>query len=219
VKQTRIGEFADMDKTETAEKFKNITTLTLELEEEQLASLFFLLQGGFFVEAVVGCTIEDFFVKQLALSPDYIQTRIQGIFLDGKPTDHIDTAIIRNGARLSLSGTMPGLAGMALRSGPLAVFRHGITHRETGDYGYTGDGFVELKLMNLLLKEMGPELLRKGIYLGSSKLAGYLSSLPAGFWQGCNNVLFNSDQVSPDMIQKGQWVHDNGMVKFSAVVT
>jgi hypothetical protein len=117
-----------VDKTEITEQLRNTSTMSLELGEEQLATLFLLLQNGFFIEACVGCSIKDFFSERLGLSPEYIQKRIQGIFLDGKPADHIETAIIRDGARLTISGTMPGLAGMALKSGPLAVFRHGITH-------------------------------------------------------------------------------------------
>lgn len=206
-----------MNKTKIAEQCHNAATLSLELAEEQVQSLFLLLQNGFFVKASVGCTIENFFLQQLQLSPDYIQARIQGIFLDGKPADHIDTAIIRDGSRLTLSGTMPGLAGMALRRGPLAVFRHGITHRETGDYNYSGDGFVLLKLLNLLMKGMGPGLFRKGIYINSSDLASYHGNLPAEFWQGCKNVLLNGGQVAPEIIQKGQWVPESRMVRFSVV--
>jgi len=206
-----------VNKTELAELCQSAATLSLEIVEEQIANLFLLLQNGFFVEACVGCTIENFFLDQLQLSPDYIQARIQGIFLDGKPADHIETAIIRDGARLTLSGTMPGLAGMALRRGPLAVFRHGITHRETGDYKYTGKGFVQLKLLNLLMKGMGPGLLRKGIYINAADLASYLGNLPAEFWQGCKMVSINGGQVAPEMIQKGQRFTENRMVRLSVV--
>ena len=200
-----------------AEQFRSAATLSLELAAEQVQSLFLLLQNGFFVEACVGCTIEKFFLEQLQLSPDYIQARIQGIFLDGKPADHIDTAIIRDGSRLTLSGTMPGLAGMALRRGPLAVFRHGITHRETGDYNYKGEGFVLLKILNLLMKGMGPGLFRKGIFINSSDLASYLGNLPAEFWEGRKRASLNGGQVAPEMIQKGEWIPENRMVRFSVV--
>lgn len=206
-----------MDKTETTEQFQNAATLSLELTEEQMAGLYLFLQNGFFVKAEVGCTMEDFFLNQLNLSPEYVQTRIQGIFLDGKPADHIDTAIIRDGTRLTLSGTMPGLAGMALKSGPLAVFRHGITHRETGDYTYSGDGYVQLKLLNLLMKDMGPELLRKGIYTYSAELTGFLGNLSAEFWQGCKTVSLNDRDVAPEMILKKQWISENKVVRFRVV--
>ena len=196
---------------------QNAASLSMELAEAQTAGLFLLLQNGFIVKACIGCSIKDFFHEQLGLSPEYVQDKIQGIFLDGKPADEIETAIIRDGARLTLSGTMPGLVGIALRRGPLAVFRLGITHRETGDNCHGGDGFVQLKLLNLLMKDLGPELLRKGIYLNASELAGYLGNLPAGFWQKCRKIVLDGAQIGPGMLQKGLWIPASGMVKFSVV--
>ena len=206
-----------MDKAEITEQLPKAATLSLEITEEQIAGLCLLLQNGFFIEACVGCTIKDFFIKQLGLSPDYVQARIQGIFLDGKPADDIDTAIIRDGARLTLSCAMPGLVGIALRRGPLAVFRQSITHRETGDYAYTGKGVIQLKLLNLLMKEMGPELLRKGIYINSSELAVYLGNLPAGFWQGCKIIALNGQEIAANLLKEGRWRPESSLVKFSIV--
>jgi hypothetical protein len=206
-----------VDKAEITEQLQKAATLSLELAEEQIASLFLLLQNGFFIKASVGCTIKDFFIKQLGLSPDYVQEKIQGIFLNGKPADDIETAIIRDGARLTLSFAMPGLVGIALRRGPLAVFRHSITHRETGDYSYTGKGVIQLKLLNLLMKEMGPELLRKGIYINSSELTGYLGNLSTGFWQECKTISLNGEKVSANLFKDGLWRPESEMVKFSVV--
>ena len=207
-----------MDKAEITEQLQKAATLSLQLAEEQIAGLCLLLQNGFFIEACVGCTIKDFFIKQLGLSPDYVQARIQGIFLDGKPADDIETALIRDGARLTLSGAMPGLVGIALRRrGPLAVFRHSITHRETGDYSYTGKGVIQLKLLNLLMKEMGPELLRKGIYINSSELAVYLGTLPTGFWQGCKIITLDGQEIAANLLKKGIWRPESSLVKFSVV--
>jgi hypothetical protein len=147
-----------------------------------------------------------------------VQARIQGIFLNGKPADDIETALIRDGARLTLSGAMPGLVGIALRRrGPLAVFRHSITHRETGDYSYTGKGIIQLKLLNLLMKEMGPELLRKGIYINASELAGYLGNLPTGFWQGCRTISLDGQRVAANLFKEGLWLPESSVVKFSVV--
>lgn len=201
-----------------SEQLQNVADLFFKLDENSLKDLFLLLQNGFFFKAEVGCTIEDFFLNQLHLSPDYIKTRIQGIFLNGKPTDHIDTAIIRDGARLTLSGTMPGLAGMSLRKGPLAVFRHGITHRETGDYSFSGSGFIQLKILNLLMNDLGPRLLQKGLYFPASDLARYLKGLPEEFWQGCKAVSLDNREVSPGLFKEGNEVFADGMVKFSAAL-
>ena len=204
-----------MNNPVNSEQLQSAASLSLKLEEYKVKNLYLLLQNGFYLEVEVGCTIEELFLNQLNLSPDFIKTRIQGIFLNGKPADHSDTAIVRDGARLTLSGTMPGLAGMSLRSGPLAVFRHGITHRETGDYNYSGKGSIQLKLLNLLMKYMGPGLLQKGIYLQATSLADYLNNLPESFWDGCREALLNDEQIAIELLQKGNWASENGMVKFS----
>jgi hypothetical protein len=206
-----------MDIAETKEQLQNAATLSLELAKDRTPSLFILLQNGFIVNARVGCSIMDFFLEQLNLRPDYIETRIPGIFLDGKPADHIDTAVIRDGARLTLSGTMPGLAGMALRRGPLAVFRHSITHREIGDYSYTGEGYVQLKLLNLLMQDMGPNLLRKGIYINAPELGCFLGNLPAAFWQDCKNILLDGRKVPAQLLREGRWQPSSSMVKLVVV--
>jgi len=210
-----LKEQESVDKTKIKKQLQKAANLSLELAKEQTACLFLLLQQGFYINASVGCSIKDFFLEQLGLSPDYIATRIQGIFLDGKPADDIDTAVVRDGARLTLSGTMPGLVGIALRRGPLAVFRHSITHRETGDYSYAGEGYVQLKLLNLLMKDMGPDLLRKGIYLNASELTDFLGNLPAEFWQGCKTISLDGRELAPDMFKDGGWRPESKMVKFS----
>jgi len=208
-----------VNKTEIRKQLQKAANLTLELAKDQTAKLFLLLQQGFFINASVGCSIREFFLEQLGLSPDYIEARIQGIFLDGKPADDFDTAVVRDGARLTLSGTMPGLVGIALRRGPLAVFRHSITHRETGDYSYAGEGYVQLKLLNLLMKDMGPALLRKGIYINASELTEFLGNLPAEFWQGCKTISLDDRELAPDMFQNGGWMPESKLVKFSVVTT
>ena len=206
-----------MDTPGSIEQLQDATALSFELAEDQVASLFLLLQNGFFIKACVGCTISDFFLKQLGLSADYVQARIQGVFLDGKPADDFDTAIIRDGARLTLSGTMPGLVGIALRRGPLAVFRQSITHRETGAYCFTGEGIIQLKLLNLLMKDLGPPLLWKGIYTSSSELAVFLGSMPAGFWQECKNISLDGEKVSAKLFEDGLWIAENELVKFTVM--
>ena len=212
-----LKEYAPVDKTEIKEQLQKAETLSLEFAKDQTASLFLLLQNGFFVNACVGCSIKDFFLEQLKLSPDFIEARIQGVFLDGKPADDIDRAIIRDGARLTLSGTMPGLVGIALKRGPLAVFRHSITHRETGDYSYSGEGYVQLKLLNLLMKDMGPHLFRKGIYINASELAHFLGKLPAAFWQGCKSISLGGRKVPTELFNEGRWRPESSVVKFSVV--
>ncbi len=85
--------------------------LTAEGEQSRMALLFPALQRGVLVKARLGESIRSLLCKQFGLDPDYVKNRIQTAFLDGKPVDDFDSAIVREGSVLTLSGAMPGLAG------------------------------------------------------------------------------------------------------------
>ena len=71
-----------MVETVKNEQFRQAECMALVLaNEQQRANLFLMLQNGFFIKADVGCTIEEFFLNQLQLSSEFVETRIQGIFL------------------------------------------------------------------------------------------------------------------------------------------
>ena len=77
--------------------------------------------------------------------------------------DFAETQIL-DGSRLALSAAMPGLAGAVLRRGsPFAGLRSRVAERGKDLTGRPEEGFVFLKLFNLLLPEIGPVFLRKGI--------------------------------------------------------
>ena len=67
------------------------------------------------------------------------------------------------------------------------------------------------------MKEMGPELLRKGIYINSSELAVYLGNLPTGFWQECKSISLDGKEVLPKLFIEGLWHPESKLVKFSTM--
>ena len=83
--------------------------LKLTVEADQVPGFFQFLQKGVRVEANTGCSVKRFLCDQLHMNPDYIEERVQTCFLDGKAVDDIETAMIRQGSTLTLSGAMPGL--------------------------------------------------------------------------------------------------------------
>jgi hypothetical protein len=87
------------------------------LEDELIPRFFQLLQQGFAVKVQAGCSVKTLLCEQLGLSPEYLEERIQTIFLDGRPVDDVNSAIIEDGSTLALSAAMPGLAGATLRKG------------------------------------------------------------------------------------------------------
>lgn len=126
-----------------------------------------ILQQGFQVRVKVGCDIQSLLCEQFDMLPEYVSNRISTVFLNGSPVDDVSNAVIHDGDTLALSAAMPGLVGATFRrSGCLAVFRGSITYRPDDDAQATSyDGFVTLKLFNLLMDEVGPTFLERGIWI------------------------------------------------------
>ena len=194
------------------ERYSTVS-LHLSLEANQVSSFFQLLQQGFRVKAQVGSSIKKMICEQFAVSPEYIEERIKTIFLDGKPVDDVDTATVKDGSVLALSAAMPGLAGATLRRGGyLASLRSQITHREDKMAISPGEGLVVLKLFNLLLNELGPIILNKGIYIRREDFLGFFESLPGKLWTGCKEVGVDGKKVDLDTLLRLKWVDQHDFI-------
>jgi hypothetical protein len=172
----------------------------------QLGEFFPLLQQGFAVTAHVGCTLDKLLGRQWNLTDDYVARRVTTIFLDGRAIDDVNTAVIREGSVIALSGAMPGLVGATMRRGGYyAAMRDTITYRETAVTAVPARiATVRVKLFNLLLPELGPNFLRRGIIVNSSELTDFLGSKDGSFWQGCSSALLNGSPARPALLQSGE---------------
>jgi hypothetical protein len=149
------------------------------VKKDQLSTFFPLLQRGVTVQAIVGCSLRELLTGQFGIPADYVTGRITTIFLDNSPVDDLD-ATIREGARVTLSAAMPGLVGAVMRrSGFYAALRQGITHAESAGQAEAASGTVRLKLFNLLLPELAPLILARGVLLERSELDGLRGELSA----------------------------------------
>ncbi len=163
--------------------------LSFVVEEPLIARFFLLLQQGVSIRRRVGCSVDAFLREELGVGPATIE-KIQSIMLDGKPVDDIGTSMIRDGSILALSAAMPGLVGATLRrGGAYSSLRSAITYHETARACAPGEGWVRIKLFNLLMAEMGPALLRTGVMIRSSDLLGFLMERAEEFQQGCSVTL------------------------------
>lgn len=177
--------------------------LCLVIDENQLHNLFLILQSGFFMKIQVGCSLKTFLMERIGLSPEFIEDKIQTIFLDGQPVDDLDSAIVRDGSSLALSSAMPGLVGAAMRRGGFyGALRSTITYKEKGGPDMVHEGTVQIKLYNLLMKELGALFLMKGIHLFSSDLAGFLSNQPESFWMACRGISLDDEPLSVNDLLK-----------------
>jgi hypothetical protein len=154
-------------------------TVALQLGADQLSSFFPLLQKGVTVPATVGCTLKSLLCDQFTIPADYVTDRITTIFLDNCPVDDLDHTIIPNASRVTLSAAMPGLVGATMRRGGFyAALRQGICHVEDSGSTAGESGTVRVKLFNLLLAELGPLVLARGLILEPDELSGLLHNLP-----------------------------------------
>ena len=160
--------------------FPEYETLTLQLAADQLNIFFPILQKGVTVPATVGCTLKSLLCDQFAIPADYVTDRITTIFMNNCPVDDLERTIIQDGSRVTLSAAMPGLVGATMRRGGFyAALRQGISHVLDSGPSANECGTVRLKLFNLLLAELGPLVLARGLLLEPDELADLLQNLPA----------------------------------------
>ncbi|RLC15754.1 MAG: hypothetical protein DRI57_12375 [Deltaproteobacteria bacterium] len=151
-------------------------TLLLKLGKENFSSFSPIFQQGFQIKTLAGRSIKNLLCEQYKIEADYLAERIKTIFLDGKPVDDVETALVKDGSAMALSAAMPGLVGSTFRRGSyLSAFRSGITYQEEDAAGDTHkEGMVRIKLFNLLTGELGPVFLRKGIWVKKENIADLL---------------------------------------------
>src|SRR5208283_5655020 len=116
-----------MDRSDNQETRANsLSRLDLTIDHSLVPRFFLLLQQGVMLWTRVGCSVQVFLSEEIGAGQDTID-KIQSIFLDGRPVDDLDAAMIKDGAVLALSAAMPGLAGATLRrGGTYSSFRNAI---------------------------------------------------------------------------------------------
>jgi len=206
---------------ETSVKQDSATaSITLIMGAEQSRDFSPILQHGFGMTALVPCTVGDLLCDQFGLSREYVSERITTIFLDGKTTDSIDEAMVRDHSTIALSAAMPGVVGATLRRGSYySAMRSAITCTDTGKTGACREGLVFVKLFNLLLPELGPEFMKKGIFLTPTELLDFFLQEPDSFLAGCAEALINGKPVVPTSLLYSEAFANCEFIKLSIAIT
>ena len=181
-------------------EFKNntFTKINLTVKPDRVSFFSSLLGQGFTLNIRTGISVRDLLCRQIGVNGDYLDQRIQTIFLDGKVVDNVDTAVIRQGSSLALSAAMPGLAGAVLRrGGAYAAMRSQISHKNNTEDDSAENGTVMLKLFNLVALELGPLFLKQGIWIDGKNLENFFKRVPDFFWDGC--LTAEIDGISQDV--------------------
>ena len=172
------------------------------------------------VKAEVGSTIESLLCQQFGLSQEYLEKRIQTIFLDGKPVDDVDSAIVKQGSTLALSAAMPGLVGATLRRGGYyAPMRSQISYREETGSQAIHEDMIFLKLFNLLLKELGPSFLKRGIWVKGKDLSDLFKRQPDDFWARCKEAKLDGEEIDLKTLKEINWVNTHVFLQLRTLST
>jgi len=172
-------------------------SLDLFLEGNWLSSFNGFLQCGIKLKARVGISIHTILTQELGLKSADVE-KIETVFLDGKTVDDLDASLVKDGSIVALSSAMPGLVGATLRRGSFyAAMRSQITDAGAADSTVPRQGMVTLKLFNLVIKELGPVFLKRGIWLPEEALHDFLVNQPPEFWGHCKEARVNGEEVAP----------------------
>jgi hypothetical protein len=63
-------------------------------------------------------------------------------------------------------------------------------------------GTITVKLFNLLMDELGPVFLRKGIIMGRSALVGLFQARKEDFWKEIKEVHLEGKSLAPDKLME-----------------
>jgi hypothetical protein len=165
--------------------------------------LYPILQAGFFMPCLIGTAMSAFLKDRMGVSAQYIEERISTVFLNGKPVDNLETAIIEEGSTLALSSAMPGLVGASLRrKGFYASLRSAITYDRKVEGPSVKQGVIRVKLFNLVMADLGPSLLKLGIYVRANDFGHLLADQPSHFYEAVKTATVDGRPTEPVSLGK-----------------
>jgi hypothetical protein len=180
--------------------------VSLTLEKTLIPIFYQLLSKGFIIHTRTGCTIKDLLCGQLGIKDDYLEERIQTIFLDNKTVDDVDSAVIQEGSILALSAAMPGVLGATLRKGGrYAPMRRQISQDKDIPSDVHKKGEVTIKLFNLIARELGPLFLEQGIRVKGEDFFDITARNEKVFMTGCKKAIKDGNDIEPEKLMEVEW--------------
>jgi len=156
------------------------------------------LHDGFFLHVPGAMSVRDFLEEFVGLEHAYVEDRIRAVFLGGHPVDDIDAAPVAAGDELSLSGAMPGVAGITMgRNNLIAVYREGITFECHGDCA-EGQGDVFVRLYNFIAPETAHAFLALGVGLEAKAWNRCAQGCAPDFFAGVERAELDGRPLGPE---------------------
>ena len=177
--------------------------LSITVTENYELKLIGLLTPSFSVKVRVGIDLKTFVCQELGVHEEYFEERIQTIFLNSKPVDDVAKALVHDGSVLALSAAMPGLVGATFRKGgQYSWMRRSISHTGNDGQGEATDGWVTIKLFNMVLKELGTGFLEQGVWIDGGRVQDFIKEQPQEFLLHIQALPLNGMPMPPDDFMK-----------------
>jgi len=190
--------------------------LSLVVQPETVKRFFCLFSEGVTLPITTGSTLKQTVCSQLGVSAEYFEERIQTIFLNFKAVDSPDQAQVDDGAIVTLSAAMPGLVGATMRrGGTYAAMRSNISYTETAGDIEPQKGFITLKLLNMVARELGPVFLANGVYLAGEQMVALLAGVIPDVREGCREAVLDGTVVTWEQLVSRNWSGQRVLLKVS----
>jgi hypothetical protein len=182
------------------------TPVDMRVTEKLLPRFFQILGQGIWLEVQVGCSLKDLLCNQLGIPAEYLDSRIQTIFLNAKPVDNVAEAVAGPGAVIALSAAMPGLVGAVMRKGGhYAALRQTISYSASSECPAAARSMVRLKLFNLVAAELGPPFLKRGVGMRGVDFKDFLARHADALAEGCLQIRLEEDTIDLDTARNMDW--------------
>jgi hypothetical protein len=155
-------------------------TPSLHIPNATMGFTMALLGQGIGIRIDNGQRLDALLLDALDIPPSYLKERIQTLLVNGQVIDQEDQVRLYEGDTVALGAVMPGLVGTTLRKGVhLAPMRKNISFKERSQATEAGStGMIKVKLFNLVAREMGPQILAKGVWVATETLPSLVQQHP-----------------------------------------
>ena len=173
--------------------------LCLAIPEISLSAWHSLLRRGVGVFLDRAVSVRDFMTEVLGMELDYATNSVPGLFLNNAPVDDWRAELVGGGDEIGMSGTMPGLCGIALRrSSPIKSFRPDLLSRH--DVEERRGGVATVKMFNFVAQDCFGPVLRQGVIVPAKSVLQYLDDQCMNL-EGCE-CAWNGSPVSPARVRE-----------------
>ena len=158
-----------------------------------------LVRRGVGVALAQAICVRDFMTRILGMDLEYATNSVPGLFLNNAPVDEWREEMVGDGDELGMSGTMPGLCGIALRrSSPIRAFRPDLVSRHDGKESQGGVAVV--KMFNFVARDCFRPVLERGVIVSPRAVLQYLADQEMDLEDfGCQ---WNGSAVSPAEVRE-----------------